>query len=136
MLLFDPMDGRYLTPHIVPRPLDLSEVTTLKDVMFERIWPNVQWITATLRTAKSTNLRKITITISSRGTLVHTIGETIRREWQDLDQLLDQLWTSRSICPNITYEEGGTATGSGELVLSLLPKLASKGAVNRAGGCH
>ena len=57
----------------------------------------------------------------------------VHREWQDLDHLLDQLWTSRSICPKIMYEQGEVANGLGELVLSLLPKLASKGVVKGVG---
>jgi hypothetical protein len=116
----------------VPKPLILSEATKLKDAKFLCIGLNIQWITTTLRMAKPTNLKNITITVTSGVSLVDPVGEAIRRDWQDLDHLLDQLWTSLSICPKIWYEEGWVVENFGELVLTLLPKLASKGFVNRA----
>ncbi|KAF9780889.1 hypothetical protein BJ322DRAFT_1082254 [Thelephora terrestris] len=118
----------------MPGPLVLSEATKLQDVKFECTGLSVRWIIATLRTAKSTNLRKITITVASSATLVDPIGETVYREWQDLDHLLDQLWTSRLICPSVVYDENRVTSGLGGLVLSLLPRLASKGVVNGLGG--
>ena len=127
--------GQYLTaPVIAFGPLDLSRATKLNNVKLMCTGSNVQWITTTLRTAKSTNLQNITITIgNSGGTLVNPVGEATSHEWQDLDHLLDHLWTSRLICPNIRYAERGEADGFGELVSSLLPKLAGKGVVNRVG---
>ena len=122
--------SKYLTPAVAPRPLVLSEVVKLKDVELKCIGLNVQWITTTLRTAKPTNLRKITITITSPDRLVNPVGEMVRREWRDVDYLLDQLWASDSVLPEIMYEESETANGLGESVRSLLPELASKGVVN------
>ena len=84
--------SQYLTPAVAPRPLVLSEAIKLKGVKFKCIALNVQWIVTTLRTAKPTNLRKITITITSPDRLVNPVGEMVRREWRDLDYLLDQLW--------------------------------------------
>lgn len=125
------MLGQYLTaPLIAFRPLDLSRATKPNHVKLMCTGPNVQWVSTTLRTANSTNLQKITITIGyCGGTLANPVGEAISQEWQDLDHLLDHLWTSRSICPNIRY-----ADGFGELVPSLLPKLAGKGVINGVGG--
>ena len=122
--------SKYLTPAVAPRPLVLSEVVKLKDVELKCIGLNVQWITTTLRTAKPTNLRKITISITSPDRLVNPVGEMVRREWRDVDYLLDQLWASDSVLPEIMYEESETANGLGESVRSLLPELASKGVVN------
>ena len=124
--------SKYLTPAVAPRPLVLSEAIKPKDVELKCIGLNVQWITTTLRTAKPTNLRKITITIAPPDRLVNSvnIGETTRFEWRDLDNLLDQLWASHSVLPEIMYEESKIANGFGEAVRSLLPELASKGVVN------
>ncbi|KAF9780816.1 hypothetical protein BJ322DRAFT_1112217 [Thelephora terrestris] len=114
-----------------PGLLDLSEAIKLKEMRFESVGLDVRWVITALRTAKSANLQNIMIKIgSSRSTLVKTIGETLHREWEDLDHLLDQLWTSRSIRPKVTYELRRAANGLGELVQSFLPKLASKGVIN------
>ena len=67
----------------MPPAIDLSKVTKLKDLEFRCDEPNVLWITSTLRTTKSKNLRRITI--RSRITLINTIGGTDRQEWRELD---------------------------------------------------
>ncbi|KAF9780878.1 hypothetical protein BJ322DRAFT_1112270 [Thelephora terrestris] len=118
-----------------PKPFALSGATKLSHARFQCFGLNVRWITATLLTAQSPNLRKITIVVTSRDTPANLVGEKIRREWQDLDHLLDYLWTSRSVFPEITYSGRLVSQGFGELALRLLPKLASKGAVGRVGGC-
>ena len=64
----------------------------------------------------------------------NSVEEMVRQEWQDLDHLLVQLWSSRSICPKISYMERRVAKGLGKLVLSLLPNLAGKGVVSEVGG--
>ena len=70
------------------------------------------------------------IVVTSRGLPAEPVGETIHREWQDLDHLLDQLWTSRLVCPTITFEGNGDHVDLRRLVEILLPKLARKGAVD------
>jgi hypothetical protein len=122
-----------LPQFIAHRPLNLSKTTRLGELKFECTGLTVEWITTTLRSAQYTTLRKITIVVSDRSMVIDPVEEAIRREWQDLDHLLDQLWTSRSVCPEITYKERRVANGLGELVLSLLPKLAGKGAVAGVG---
>ena len=117
-----------------PSPLILSKATKLKELKFDCTGLSVEWITTTLQTIKSKKLRKITITFSSGGALISQVGEATRREWRDLDYLLVELWTSRSTLPTITYKESRRWNGLGKLVLSLLPKLAGKGAVNGVGG--
>ena len=62
--------------------------------------PSVQWIITTLQTAKTEHLQQITILTRFP---FDGFVETDRPEWQELDHLLVQLWTSRSIIPNIKY---------------------------------
>ena len=116
--------------HIELRTLILSEATKLKEVEFDCLEVDVQWVTAALRTAQSTNLRKITITIVvDPYRPLNQVGESTHREWQDLDHLLAQLWTLRSIRPNIKYRPIEEAGSSEEVVRSLLPKLEGMGAL-------
>ena len=61
---------------------------------------------------------------------VHPVDEAILRKWQDLDHLLVQLWTSRSILPKIRYERRDRGDDMGELAPTLLPGLTSRGAVS------
>ena len=115
----------------IPPSLNLSKAIKLRNVEFRPSEPNVKWISVALRTAKSKNLRQITIHLATR--LMFTmlrgpVGEITRQEWQDLDHLLVQLWTTRSIRPVFTFGDRGT--DSGALVSLLLPELVSKGVVN------
>ena len=114
----------------MPPSINLSEATELEDVEFRLREPNVRWITATLQTARSKNLRQITVHFFSP--LPHIfpgpINETTRLEWQDLDHLLVRLWTTSSIHPVFAYvQKKGEGTGSGVPVPKLLPELASRG---------
>ena len=106
---------------IEPGLLKFSKGTKLKEVGFQGVRLNVQWIT-TLRTAESANLSKITITIIPCGALPNTDWETIHREWRDLRHL----WTPHSIFPKIPFEENGPGNNSRGFVLRSLPMLASK----------
>ena len=120
--------GRRLTATIAPGPLDLSEAAKLKEVEFRYAGRNIQRLTTTLRTAKSTSLQTIAITIPQCHPGQPGTGND---PWGMAgDQLLDQLWTPCSICPKIAYKEDWVPKGFEELVSGLLPKLASKGAVN------
>lgn len=111
-------------------PFDLSKLTKLKDVELRWNTSGIQWITTSLETAKSPNLRQVTITISSFVAFVDPVEEEMCREWQDLDRLLIQLWTLRSISPKIRYEKRDRGNDLGELGPSLLPELTSRGAVS------
>ena len=106
--------------------LDLSKLTKLKDVV---LWgPTIQWIIMTLRTAESINLEQITI--HSSADFGEPIVESAYREWQDLDRLLLQFWTSRSIRPKIRYEQEKGASDLRDVVSRLLPELMSRGVVD------
>ena len=98
---------------------------------FRLVGSNVQWIITTLQTAKIENIQRVMIRINPH---VNPTGETTRLEWQDLDHTLDRLWTLHSVRPEVTYEEIEGRDSLKEVALSLLPKLASKGAVRRRAG--
>ena len=105
----------------VPPPTDLSNLTRLKNVEFQIYGPNTQWITDSLQTAKSKNLRQITIYP------IPASGEPVHQEWLDLDSLLAQLWTSRSVLPKIVFPERFGMGGLAHLAPTLFPKLTSRG---------
>jgi len=79
-----------------------------------------------LQTVDSKDLQQITLRPDR-----YAFGqETVRREWEDLDRLLVQFRTSRSIRPKISCE---MEMDEGELTLytsSLLPELATRGLVD------
>jgi len=92
--------------------LDLSKATKIKDLRFRWKRLSVQWITTTLRTIESKNLRHITIHPTSAG----TIEEAVRQEWQDLDRLLVQfcwvrflglLWLAQTLLPLVGIGTSG-----------------------------
>ena len=116
------------TPGTSP-PLDLSKVTKLKRLEFQWHTSIVQWITSTIQTVESPHLRQITVAMSTSASFDYPIEEAICREWQDLDRLLFQLWTSRSILPKITYVSKWCADNLGVYESSLVPELTSRGAV-------
>lgn len=89
---------------------------------------NVQWITTTLQSIKSRCLQQITI--NSYNDIEDIASGTVLREWQDLDRLLFQLWTLRSIRLKIVYEKGRGGHDLGSLAPTLLPELTSRGAVD------
>jgi hypothetical protein len=66
------------------------------------------------------------------GDFVDPAAGTVHKEWEELDRLLVQLWTSRSVVPVIKLEESEEGDSFEELVRGLLPMLASRGAVNPA----
>jgi len=65
--------------------------------------PSVPWIIKTLQTAESTNLQQVIIRFSAD--LRAPNEELFHREWQELDRLLLQFWTSHSIRLRIEYRE-------------------------------
>ena len=114
-------------------PFDLSKVANLKYVEFRWKQLEIQWITTSLQTAQSPNLRQITITLESLFVSIGSVGEAIHREWRDLDRLLVQLWTSRSILPKIGYRRQICGDDLRDFTPSLLPELTSRGAVSVLG---
>jgi hypothetical protein len=112
----------------VPPPFDLSKITKLKNLEFQLAYmPNVQWITTTIQTVKSPNLRQISI--HSRKFPVEPIEATFLQEWLNLDRLLAQLWTSHSIRPEITCPYLVAHYLQADVVSRLFPELTSRGVV-------
>ena len=108
-------------------PLDLSKATKLKDVQFRCGRPNIQWITMALQSIESKNLQQIII--HCYPIFAIPIGETVYRDWGDLDRMLVQFWTSRSIRPKIRYEAEEKGNDLKGLAPSLLPGLTRRQAV-------
>jgi hypothetical protein len=109
-------------------PLDLSKATKLKDLSFRCEGPNTQRITMALQSVKSEAFRQITI--HPYGTFPNPIGPVERGQWQDLDSLLVQFWTSHSIRPVIKYKPREGGRDLGRLAPSLLPELMRRGLVD------
>jgi hypothetical protein len=122
-------------------PIDLSQATKLRDVVFRPISWRVEWITMTLQTITPSHqdLRQISIrvhhpssvNISGAGVYADVrgaLGEPAYREWLDLDHLLVRLWESRSVRPKAIVSTTPTKAewGSRDCVGSLLPE-ATKG---------
>ena len=82
----------------------------------------------TLRTAESINLEQITIHFPFA--FVEPTVEAAHREWRDLDRLLVQFWTSRSIRPKIIYEQERGGSDLGDVAPRLLPELTSRGVID------
>ena len=82
----------------------------------------------TLRTAESINLQQITIHLPFAFT--EPIVESAYLEWQDLDRLLVQFWTSHSIRPKIRYRRGKDGCDLRDVAPRLLPELTSRGVVD------
>jgi hypothetical protein len=106
------------------RSLDLSKATKLKNVGFLWRGQSVKWISRTLQTAKSRKLRQISITINFP-LPDPDYEEGVRPEWQDLDGLLAELWSTRSVRPVFTLK-----SGTGECAQKLLPGLARTGVIS------
>ena len=109
-------------------PLDLSEATRLKDLSFQCGGPSIQRFTMALQTVQSENLEQITI--HPYATFADLTEERVRQEWQDLDRLLVQFWTLRSIRPKIKYEVGKGGNDLKAFAPSLLPELTRRGLVD------
>ena len=113
-------------------PLDLSKAIKLKGVVFNYHRSNIQWITTAIKTIKSKNLQQITIFSYTRTPLSAQIKEAVHQEWQDLDHLLVQLWTSHSVRLKIMYRREEGENEARGLVQRLLPEL-TKRAIDLAG---
>ena len=91
---------------------------------------NIHWIVAALQTVQPKNLQKITIHSCTppRG----NPGETDHRDWEDLDRLLVQFWTSHSVCSWLVYSPNSGERDTRDRVPSLLPELTRRGLVDLA----
>lgn len=78
---------------------DLSKAAKLKDLMFLSRACNIHWIVAALKNVEYKNLRQLTIRLET----ADEPEETDDEDWQDLDRLLVQFWTSYSIRPQLGY---------------------------------
>ena len=116
-------------------PFDLSMVTEVKGMEFRCHTIRIQWLTMSLRTVKPPNLRQITLTMDPFIVFFGPVGEEIHQEWQDLDHLLVQLWTSHSVLPIIRFETTGNGDHLLNLASGLLPELTSRGAVSVIEDC-
>jgi len=110
------------------RSLNLSKASKLKRLEFPLAKPGVQWITTTLRTIDSKNLQYICI--NSNNNIPRRISEAVRQEWQDLDHLLVQFWTSHSIRPRLVYVAGKGEKNLRDKLPALLPELTRRGLVD------
>jgi len=88
----------------------------------------VQWITKTLQTVDSKNFQSITI--CPENNVPETVGEATHQEWNDLDRLLVQFWTSHSIRPQVTYVTDRGGKDFRVDAPSLLPGLTRRGLVD------
>jgi len=108
---------------------DLSKASKLKDLMFLCGGTNINWITAALRTVGSKHLQHITIRLHT-ATLRGTTEEMDHREWQDLDRLLVQFWTSHSIRPRLVHSPNSVGRNVRDRAPSFLPELTRRGLVD------
>jgi len=108
---------------------DLSKATKLKYLTFRCRRPYIRWIISTLQTVESQNLHQITIHPYT-GALRNQTNETVRQEWQDLDQLLVQFWASHSIRPRFVYSLDDGGRNMRYRAPSMLPELTNGGLVD------
>jgi len=114
------IDTSYL--HSVPSTssFNLSAATKLKDLTFQCTRPGVRWITAALQTTESKALQRIAL-YPEDAALDPSDGKY--QEWQDLDRLLLQFWTSHSIRPRVVYEPDEEGVDLTDLAPILFPEL-------------
>ena len=101
-----------------PSPLDLSKATRLKNVDFQSNVADIQWITKSLGSAGFESLRKAKITASLPINFADQIEGVLHRELVDLDRLLVELWTLRSVALWVRCENAGGR--------NLLPEITSR----------
>ena len=108
-------------------PLNLSKATHLKRVAFRVGTPSVRWIATALQTAKSKNLQQITIYQEAEWLLEIPGAEEPLSEWQHLDRILVQFWTSHSIRPQL-FDPGNHL---GDFIPNLFPGLTGRGLLDK-----
>jgi hypothetical protein len=125
--------------------IDLSKARKLNDVAFLRGRSSAQWVVTALQTItpKHRNLQQITLyapyapynpTLNRADptNVRYAFGETIYRQWLELDHLLAQLWESHSIRLKVLYHECPEVTSS--CVDTLLPEVTRRGIVDLVKG--
>jgi len=108
-------------------PLDLSKATKLKHLMFLCRGLKIQPTITALRTVESKSLQRITI--HPHTATIQDPIEEVAQGWQDLDRLLVQFWTSRSVRPQLLYGHDKGGQDLRDRAPSLLPELTRRGLV-------
>jgi len=108
-------------------PLDLSKATKLKDLTFMCVGLKIQPTVMALQTVESKTLQRIIIHPHT-ATIRDPIGEAAQG-WQDLDRLLVQFWTSRSVRPQLLYGRDKGGQDLKDRAPSLLPESTRRGLV-------
>jgi len=102
-------------------PLDLSEATKLRDIVFRCKGSKVDWVTRALHTAKSKNIQRISLDLSR-----NVFWQTILNEWSHLDHLLVQFWDLYSPSLQVMYESTRGWEDLRNHVARVLPVLMSR----------
>ena len=107
---------------------DLSQAAKLRDLMLLGRRSNIHWIVAALQTVQPKNLQQVTIHPSTlpRG----NPGEIDHRDWEDLDRLLVEFWTSHSVRSQLVYSPNSGGRDTRDRVPTLLPELTKRGLVD------
>lgn len=79
-----------------------------------------------LQTVESESLQQITI----HPYATTLTGTAVRQEWQDLDCLLVQFWTSHSIRPRLLYGRDKEGKEMRDHAPNLLPELSRRGLID------
>ena len=109
---------------------DLSKAIKLKDVVFNYRRSSIQWVTTTIKTIKSKNLQQIVIFSDTWNAILGQVREAaVRQEWQDLDYLLLNLWTSHSVRPVLMYRREHGADNARGAAQMLLPDMTRRGII-------
>ena len=120
-------------------PVDLSKAAGLKNMAFQIRSESVNWITMALQTItpRRRDLLQVTIDIPTRPVLVaiggihgRGLGETISRQWLNLDHHLVQLWESRSIYLRVGCARFGEEQHTEDVIGRLLPEVTKRGAAD------
>ena len=75
-------------------------------------------------------MQSVSITLSHRVILRALAVESIHQGWLDLDRLLVQFWTSRSLRLKLMYEWIETGKDLNEAVGLVLPELTRRGIID------
>ena len=106
---------------------DFSKITKLKNVVFY-CNGSTRWITTTVQTINLRSLQQITI--DSHHPIPAEIEELNYQEWQELDHLLAQLWTSHSVRPRVAFGRKEEVDDVRAITSRLLPELTRRGVVD------
>ena len=112
----------------MPRPIDLSKATELKQVALPcELHP--QWIATTLQTITNDHKHLRRITLDNLDLDRFDPADSTPREWSELDRSLFQLWTSHSIQIEVTYDGTMPKDMVRMCLESLLPEFTRGGEV-------